>query len=164
MPTTNITYYIQHRPVDVREETDNEGLVELANETIQHFDYDDLRAKIRERFKQLLESQREPLLFDLLCDYYIPDPDDHGNLMAALRTYTLDCTREIYNQIDWEFEDNEHAYFVATYYTLQGTEESSSLDDTSNDASSDAISIMDSSRDSLGCVLKRLDHMLERSM
>ena len=163
MPTTNITYYIQHRPVDVREENNHEGLVELADETVEHFDYDDLRAKIRERFKELLGIQQAPL-FDLSCDYYIPDTGVNGNLFGAIRTNESNCTRDVYNQIDWEFVDNEHAYFVATYYTLQGTEEDSSLDDTSNDASSDAISIMDSSRDSLGCVLKRLDHMLERLM
>ena len=148
------------------EDTDSDGsdeLVELADETVEHFDYDDLRAKIRERFKELLGIQQAPL-FDLSCDYYIPDTDVNDDLFGVIRTNVSNCTRDVYNQIDWEFVDNEHAYFVATYYTLQGTEEDSSLDGTSNDASSDAISIMDSSRDSLGCVLKRLDHMLERLM
>ena len=161
MPTTDIKYCRRDRPVDVRgRDTDSDGslsdgLVELADETVEHFDYDDLRAKIRERFKELLGIQQAPL-FDLSCDYYIPDSNVNGNLFGAIRTNESNCTRDVYNQIDWEFEDNEHAYFVATYYTLQGTEEDSSLDD--------AISIMDSSRDSLNCVLKRLDNMLERLM
>ena len=159
MPISHIYYYRQNRALDVHDAGRQDEII--ANESIRHFNYDDLRAKISARFKRLLGIQYEPL-YDLACDYYRAVRDDNGVVVYDQHNYATNCRRDIYDSIEWELVDQSRGFFAATYYTLRGTENDSSLDQSGSNASTNEINLMDTSTESLHCVLERLDGILEQ--
>ena len=128
---------------------EQEEMVEIVEETIEHHNYDELCAKIRSRFKELLNLRHVPL-FDLRCEYIeIPE-----TLNGPHRDrFTNQLTRGIYDSIDWDMQWGRHARFTAIYYTLQDSNGDSSFDDVNTSNSS-------GSAEALGFALKRLDHVL----
>ena len=112
MPTTKITYVRFDRPEDVYHVHQDEDTLTyhiLSDETIEHEDYNDLCTKIRNRFKELLNIQHEPL-FDLCMEYYLDNNRDW---------FTEHFTQQLYDRLDWH---------EAYYFTYLGVDDGSSSD------------------------------------
>ena len=123
MPTTKITYVRFDRPEDVYHVHQDEDALTyhiLSDETIEHEDYNDLCRKIRNRFKELLNIQHEPL-FDLCqcMDYHL------DNVQSR---FTEHFMQQLYNRLDWHLQEDKNAFFEAYYFTYQGVDDGSSFD------------------------------------
>ena len=150
MPTTPIVYMRLDRPEDVYEvdhDYNSVPYVIVSEETIEHDDYNDLRDKIRRRFKELFSLQHEPL-FDLRMEYNMEDAN-----LSLHGAFTENFTQHLYGILDWNLQEEHESHLEAIYYTYRGT---------NDESSSDSVNTSDSSMsvESLGCVLRRLECIL----
>ncbi len=155
MPITPIKYKRRVEPEYVYDDDANderEQVITIVEETIEHFDYEDLCAKIKVRLKELLNLQYEPL-FDLCCDYTLLHTDHQ---FGGERKWSDHFTKDNYDSIDWYLqEDVETTCFTAIYYTFRESNEDSSFDDVNTSNSS-------GSAEALGFALKKLENVLDR--
>lgn len=153
MPITSIKYERRVEPEYVYDEDTNDEsaqVIAIVEETIEHFDYEDLCAKIKVRFKELLNLQYEPL-FDLCCDYVIlPTHHQNGGVIKRSEHFTKDN----YDSIDWYLqEDEDVTCFTAIYYTFRQSNGDLSFDNVDTPNSS-------GSAEALGFALRRLECIL----
>ena len=126
MTVTTIQYSRRIQPKNVYERASNEQehIIKIVKETIEHFNYDDLWAKISTRFKELLNLHHTPL-FDLKCNYLrLPTMTN----FPEERLVTNHLTKRRYDRIDWTVQD-EDAQFTAIYYTFQDSDGDSEDED-----------------------------------
>ena len=153
MPTTKITYVRFDRSEDVYHVHQDEDTLTyhiLSDETIEHEDYNDLCRKIKNRFKELLNIQHEPL-FDLCMQYFLDYERDR---------FTEHFTQQLYDSLDWYLQEDKNASFQANYFTYRGVDDGSS----SNDGSDSSVSV-ESLGVKLDCafgVLSQLDLVLDK--
>ena len=121
MTVTTIQYSRRIKPKNVYDRASNEQehIIKIVKETIEHFNYDDLWAKISTRFKELLNLHHTPL-FDLKCNYL--------RLPAMTIFPVKHLTKRRYDIIDWTVQ-GEGAQFTAIYYTFQDSDGDSEDED-----------------------------------
>lgn len=157
MPTTPIVYMRLDRPEDVYEvdhDYNSVPYVIVSEETIEHDDYNDLRDKIRRRFKELFSLQHEPL-FDLRMEYNMEDANSSLHL-----AFTENFTQHLYDRLDWNLQEEHESHLEAIYYTYRGTNDESSTDSVnSSDNSINSVSVQ-LFCGQLGCTLLKLEKAL----